>query len=112
MLFGGLVAEELFTKTHSYGVRGDLEIATKTAEKMVCLAGMSEEIGNCYVPENLRSNDKVTLAIQNILKKAENDCRKILTEHKKDVEKLAKELFKKKIMTRAEVCKLLNISEK
>lgn len=112
MIFGGLVAEELFTKTHSNGVSGDLKQATEIAERMVCLCGMSKEIGNYHVAENLRSNDKVMLAIKNILKKAEDNCRKILSEHKYEVEILAKELFKKKIMTRAEVCKLLNISEK
>ncbi|NLR74077.1 ATP-dependent zinc metalloprotease FtsH [Leeia aquatica] len=52
MLFGGRVAEELFTKDISTGASNDFERATSTARDMVMRYGMSDELGPVVYAEN------------------------------------------------------------
>ncbi|MBV1774188.1 ATP-dependent zinc metalloprotease FtsH [Burkholderiaceae bacterium DAT-1] len=52
MLFGGRVAEELFTDDISTGASNDFERATQTARDMVTRYGMSEALGPMVYAEN------------------------------------------------------------
>ena len=114
--FGGRVAEEIIfgkenISTGAGGGQGsDINQATKIAKAMVMKYGMSEELGPVEYGENEQEvflgrsvatqqnmseemARKVDLEVRKLIDEAYNTAKKVLTEKKEDLEKLAKALL-------------------
>jgi cell division protease FtsH len=118
--YGGWTAERLFYNETTTGTKQDLEQATDMARKMVCEWGMAEELGPItYGQEDepiflgkeiARHKDysedtarRIDNAIKEILDEAKNMADKILTTHKKKLEKLAGLLLEKETLIDEEI---------
>ena len=109
-LLGGRVAEALVLNEISTGASSDIERATKLARDMVTRYGMSDELG----PISYTSHDEVFLGrdfsttrtysedmakqidqeVKNIIGTAHDRCKKILEEHRDQLETVAQLLLK------------------
>jgi len=121
--FGGYVAEEMIYHETTTGTSNDLKQATDFARRMVCEWGMSSlgpiAMGQEDEPiflgkEIARHKDyseltaqQIDAEIRKILEEGLERTRKILGEHKDQLEALAHELLSKETLTDAEVRKLL-----
>ena len=112
---GGRVAEELiFGKGQvTTGAGSDLEQATSTARAMVTRYGMSSTLGPIHHTtselEKLSSatREAVETEVREILQRAENNARRILSEHKDELHRLAEGLLSRETLTLAEIKELL-----
>ncbi len=124
MLLGGRVAEEMKFKSISTGAKNDIEKATHIAQKMVREWGMSEKIGTVSVAaekEHIflgrdiaqhrdyseKTAEIIDEEVTKIISKAYNEAKKILSQRKALLNKLADELLKKEILSGNEIDKLL-----
>ena len=109
MLFGGRVAEELFTKEISTGASNDFQRATDIARRMVCEWGMSElgvmvfasEQGEVFMGRSMGGGKtisegtqlRIDAEIQRILKEQYERATKILTDNEDKVKAMTKALL-------------------
>jgi cell division protease FtsH len=124
MLYGGRAAEELFFDDLSAGARDDIKRATELARSMVCEWGMSEKLGPiCYteaeehlflgreITRTARHSDDIALEIDKEIHKIIDSCykraKKIVTENKDKLERLAQTLLKHETLSAEEVKKVL-----
>jgi cell division protease FtsH len=111
---GGRVAEELFYGENiSTGAVTDIQQATKIAENMIALYGMSEVIGPMALKYNYRTylgdtNEficsdefrfEMDKAIRNLLREQMGITRNLLEMYKSEIEKMAKHVFIKETVT-------------
>lgn len=128
VLLGGLVAEELFVGDTSTGVSNDLEKVTETARKMVCVYGMSEKLGTLsygqrdhqrflgrdileqkdYSEETAQAIDE---EVRQMVNQARSRARKLLTENRDKLEKMANRLLEKEVMDIYEAKELLAMTK-
>jgi len=84
ILFGGRVAEELFTDDISTGASNDFERATKLARNMVTRYGMSDSLGAMVYAGDEQDSFLGSLSSRNIseatLQKVDAEIRRILDE--------------------------------
>ncbi len=112
VFLGGRVAEEIFCGDITTGASNDLERATKMARKMVVSYGMSEELGQQtfgqpnhevflgrdygntqdYSPETAQRIDE---EVARIMRQAHDTAYAILTEHKDQMDLMAKVLLER-----------------
>ena len=114
---GGRIAEELiFGKSGvTTGAGSDLEQATNTARNMVTKYGMSANalVGPVYHTtselERLSSETRgaIETEVREILQRAENNARRILSEHKDELHRLAEGLLTRETLTLPEINELL-----
>lgn len=111
VLFGGRVSEEIFLNQMTTGAGNDLERATSIARKMVCEWGMSSLgplsfgkkddmifLGRDIMSHPEYSEDtsrKIDAEIRKIIDKAYKNSKRIITENKDKLEKIAKLLLEK-----------------
>jgi len=124
VLLGGRVAEKLVFDEITTGAQNDLEIATQAARRMVCEFGMSGKLGSLTfgrrqhqvflgrdLTEERNYSEKTAVLIdeevRRIVDEAYAKARRLLEEHRKKLETLAKELLMKEVMDVAEVKELL-----
>ena len=126
MAMGGRVAEDLVFGEMSSGAANDLQQATNIARRMVTEWGMSEAIGpmslsdagpvflgddmmqsKAYSPDTQRLVDE---EIRRILRKAEDDCRTMLTTYRNGLDLIARALLEHESIDGSEVYRLLNLS--
>jgi cell division protease FtsH len=124
VLLGGRAAEELKFKTVSTGAGNDLQNASEIARKMICEWGMSESLGSVTLErdtdgvflgkslakEREYSEDtarQVDLEIKKFVEKAHDTARKIMNKHKSKLDKIAKALLDKEVLTGDEVKELV-----
>lgn len=110
VLMGGRIAEEVFVKDISSGAQQDIERATQLARSMVCKWGMSEALGTVTYDERSDSggygfgefhekpySDETAKAIDAEVRKIVTDAndlaRKIILEHREEVELLTQMLM-------------------
>jgi len=110
MSLGGRVAEEISFGEVTTGAQSDLEEATKLARKMVTEYGMSDKLGprtfgqrqelvflGREISEQRDYSDKIAQDIDeevhNIIQRAYNTAKKILTEHKAKLKEIAEQLI-------------------
>jgi cell division protease FtsH len=111
-LLGGRSAEEVIFNEVSTGAENDLERATALARQMVCMYGMSETIGlvhcgqreNPFFPSGAdgsiqrdcseQTAREVDIEVKKLLDAAHKEARKILTEHRDQLELVTQELLK------------------
>jgi len=117
---GGRLAEKIVFNQTSTGAKNDLERATDIAQKMVCQWGMSEKLGPItygkrdeqiflgreiaqhrdYSEDTARMIDE---EVKKILLHAEKTGLDILTKNRDKLDKLAKALLEKEVITGAEI---------
>jgi cell division protease FtsH len=111
-MLGGRAAEEVVFGEVTTGAENDLEHATAIARQMVCVFGMSESIGlaHCAHRQNgfflpgadgafqrdcsERTAEEVDVEVKKILAEAYDDAKRILVEHRDQLELVTSELLK------------------
>jgi cell division protease FtsH len=126
MMFGGRVAEELMFGADNVttGAASDIEQASSLARRMITEFGMSDKLGRVRYQDNQQevflghsvaqsqnvSEQTARLIdeeIRSLIEKAETSARKVLEEHKDELELLAKALLEFESLSGAQVQTLL-----
>ena len=120
-LTGGRAAEEVIFGTSTNGASNDIEKATRLARAMITRYGMSDEFGmvamenvtNQYLggdttlacsPETQARIDK---AVSDLIKTQHEKARRLLEEHRKKLDELAKYLYEKETITGEQFMEIL-----
>ena len=120
-LTGGRAAEEVVFGTSTNGASNDIEKATRLARAMITRYGMSDEFGmvamenvtNQYLggdttlacsPETQARIDK---AVSDLIKTQHEKARRLLEEHRKKLDELAKYLYEKETITGEQFIEIL-----
>ncbi len=126
ILMGGRIAEDTILGSISTGAQNDLEKASDIARNMVCYLGMSKKLGALtygkqqhmqflvtdapeyrnYSDETARMIDTEVMAL---VADGETRARKIITENRPALDKLANLLLEKEVINREEMLQLLKI---
>lgn len=111
-MLGGRAAEAIALHEVSTGAENDLERATMIARQMVCVFGMSEEVGlarcvqrpnGLFVPQadgalqrdcSEHTAEQIDAEVKKILDESYADARRILDEHRDQLDLVAGELLK------------------
>ncbi len=118
MTLGGRAAEQIFFGKISTGASNDLQQISKMAYSMVTTYGMNEKIGNVsfYDPSQENTFQKpyseetgkiIDEEVRKMIAEAYQRTLQLLTEHKEDVEKLAKALLDKEVLHKSDVEELI-----
>src|SRR5258705_12450724 len=108
MTLGGRASEDIFFNKISTGAQNDLQQITRIAYSMVTVYGMNEKLGNIsfYDPQQETSFTKpysdetakiIDEEVRKLIDVAYIRTKKLLTEKKADVEKLANALLDKEV---------------
>ncbi len=114
MTLGGRASEEIFFGKISTGASNDLQQITRMAYSMITVYGMSEKVGNIsfYDPSQENTFTKpyseetgklIDEEARTLVMLAYERTKKLLIEHREDVEKLAKELLTKEVLFKSDV---------
>ncbi len=114
MTLGGRASEEIFFGKISTGASNDLQQVTKIAYSMVTVYGMNDKIGNIsyYDPQQENTFTKpfseetgklIDEEVRKVIEEAYIRTKRLLTEKKKEVEALAKELLVKEVLFKSDV---------
>ena len=121
-LFGGREAEDVEFGVITTGASNDMEKATELARNMITKYGMSEEFGlmtlevmeDQYLNQNSRMNcsDSTAAEVEVVLNKLLKDCyakaKKMIQEHKKELEEISDFLYNKETITGKEFMEIYN----
>ncbi len=124
VICGGRAAEVIALNTMTTGAHNDIEQATKLARKMVCEWGMSDALGPMALGEKReeiflgrdisqrRDYSEATAQlidkeITKFVRDAEVKAKDIIEKHRKDLEKIAKGLLEKEVLTGNEIDKII-----
>ncbi|GAN09644.1 ATP-dependent metallopeptidase Hfl [Mucor ambiguus] len=118
MTLGGRVSEEIFFDSITTGAHDDLQKVTKIAYAQVTAYGMNDKVGPISFtdPQNEQQFQKpfseetgtlIDNEARKIVLSAYEHTRKLLTEKKDDIEKVAKLLLTKEVLTRDDMEQLL-----
>ena len=127
ILFGGRVAEELFMNQMTTGASNDFERATDIARKIVTRFGMTDEMGpviygenesEAFMGANFGSNKNISEAtmqkiddtIRGILDKQYKLAKKLLSDNRDKVEKMAQMLLEQETLDMNEINEIMNPS--
>ncbi len=125
-LLGGRIAEEIVFGSISTGAQNDLERITNMAFAMVAEYGMSEEIGYLSLkdsqnPDNSYGFNKkysentaqrIDEAVKAIIEKNYERTKKLLTEHREELETMAETLLQKEVLDHNDLKSLLGAHPK
>lgn len=120
---GGRAAEEVALDDISTGASNDIEKATQVARRMVQKFGMSEKLGLVQYGQFMDSEylgydygesreysdktaDEIDTEVRGIIAQAYENAKKILTENRDKLDRVAKELLDKEILSKEEFEKL------
>jgi len=112
----GRFAEEIFGFDLSDGASSDLSRAEKIAYDMVVKYGMADDLRDIayYQFDDQLPNDiatKIYREVEKIIEQCRVVTRNLIADHKKDIEKIAKLLIKKRTVQGDEIYRLLNLPE-
>jgi cell division protease FtsH len=125
---GGRSAEEIVYGTKTTGAESDIEQATNLARKMVTRWGMSEELGtvelaprdNPYLggsggyggekPFSEETARIVDSEVLRIINECHDEARRLLTEHRKELEALAGALLERETLDEEEILEVTGLS--
>jgi cell division protease FtsH len=127
LLLGGLVAEELVIQDTTNGVSNDRERVTQIARAMVCEYGMSAHLGRLSFGHNQRHHflgrdlfeqrdyseetaKNIDHEIQTLVEEAYTRARRLLTENRDKLDRIAKNLIEKEVITIDETRILLGMT--
>jgi AFG3 family protein len=114
MTLGGRASEEIFFGKISTGASNDLQQITRIAYSMITVYGMNDKVGNISYYDPNQENTFTKPFSEETGKMIDEEARKLidiayirtkklLTEKKGDVEKLAKELLKTEVLFKSDV---------
>ena len=114
MTLGGRASEDIFFGKISTGASNDLQQITKIAYSMVTVYGMNDKVGNISYydpaqenyftkPYSEETGKMIDQEVRNLIDAAYIKTKKLLTERKIEVEKLAKELLVKEVLFKSDV---------
>jgi len=117
---GGRAAEEIIFDEISSGALDDLEKVTKQAYSMVAYYGLDAELGPISFYDSTGRNEQmfgkpysedmarqIDRKVQNLIATAYTRTKNILTEHRDELEKLAKLLLKQEVVEKEDLVKML-----
>ena len=112
---GGRVAEELILgkEETTSGASSDIASATNIARNMVTKYGMSESLGPLYHErselETLSpaTREAIEAEVKSYVTRGENNAKRILSQHKEELHRLAKGLLSHETLSREEIGELL-----
>jgi AFG3 family protein len=118
MTLGGRAAEDIFFGKISTGASNDLQQISRIAYSMVTVYGMNEKVGNISYHDPSQDNSFtkpyseetgkiIDEEVRKIIDLAYIRTKKLLTERKVEVEKLAKELLLKEVLFQSDVEQLI-----
>jgi cell division protease FtsH len=124
ILMGGRIAEEIAMGSISTGAQNDLEKASEIARNMVCSLGMSKKLGpltygkrqqlqflETEVSEYRNYSDETARIIDTevilLVEEGESRARKIISENRAKLEKIAALLQEKEVINRADISELM-----
>lgn len=114
MTLGGRASEEIFFHKISTGAQNDLQQITRIAYSMVTVYGMNDKVGNVsfYDPQTENAFTKpysdetaklIDEEVRTLIDNAYIRTKKLLTEKKGDVEKLANALLEREVLFQSDV---------
>jgi AFG3 family protein len=114
MTLGGRASEDIFFHKISTGAQNDLQQITRMAYAMVSVYGMNEKVGNVSFYDPMQENaftkpysDETAKMIDEEVRKlidvAYERTKKLLTDKKEQVEKLAEALLEKEVLFQSDV---------
>jgi cell division protease FtsH len=124
-ILGGRAAEEIVFSEITTGAENDLERATALARQMVCIYGMSEQVGlaHCAQRQNgyqLAGMDgtlqrdcseetarEIDEEVKRLLDRGYSEAKDILNEHRGQLESVAQELLKRETLDRTTFYRLV-----
>ena len=121
-MLGGRAAEEIVFDTVTTGASNDIEKATRIARSMITQYGMSEKFGliglesiqNRYLDGRAVMNcgeataAEIDQEVMEMLKKAYDEAKRLLTEHREALDKIAAFLIEKETITGKEFMKIFH----
>ena len=121
-MLGGRAAEEIVFDMVTTGASNDIEKATKIARSMITQYGMSEKFGliglesiqNRYLDGRAVMNcgeataAEIDQEVMEMLKKAYDEAKRLLTEHREALDKIAAFLIEKETITGKEFMKIFH----
>ncbi len=119
MAFGGRVAEDIVFNKISTGALSDLERITKMAYSMVTVYGMNKEIGhmsfydskqseyNFQKPYSDSTAEKIDKEVKALIDFCYQRTRKLLNDHREQLEIISKELLEKEILFQTDLERLI-----
>ncbi|EGV65921.1 AAA ATPase afg3 [Yamadazyma tenuis] len=120
MTLGGRVSEELHFDTVTTGASDDFKKVTQMAQSMILKLGMSDKIGSIYYDngedaEGYRVHNNysektarlIDTEVKRFIDEAYIACKKLLTEKIELVDSVAEELYKKEVLTREDMIRLV-----
>lgn len=124
-MLAGRAAEEIVFDTVTTGASNDIEKATKVARAMVTQYGMSEKFGliglesiqNRYLDGRPVANcgqetaSEIDQEVMKILKESYETAKKLLSEHRKSLDKIAAYLIEKETITGKEFMEIFHETE-
>jgi cell division protease FtsH len=113
-LMGGRVAEELFCNDITSGASNDLQVATQLAEDMVMRLGMSvsglrvfQSHEAAMLSAGQKTFEALDKAINEILDECYQEAKRIISEKREVVERVAQSLLQQETLTREEFIALI-----
>jgi cell division protease FtsH len=124
---GGRVAEEIVYGTRTTGAESDIEQATDLARRMVTRWGMSEKLGTVelaprenpylggaggYSAEKHFSEETARIVdseVHRIIGECHDEARRLLTEHRKELEALARALLERETLDEEEILEVTGL---
>ncbi len=114
MTLGGRASEDIFFGKISTGASNDLQQITKIAYSMVTMYGMNDKVGNISFydpaqenyftkPYSEETGKMIDQEVRKLIDEAYIKTKKLLTDKREDVEKLAKELLVKEVLFKSDV---------
>ncbi len=114
MTLGGRASEEIFFGKISTGASNDLQQITKIAYSMVTVYGMNDKVGNISYydpsqenyftkPYSEETGKMIDQEVRKLIDDAYIKTKKLLTDKKAEVEKLAKELLIKEVLFKSDL---------
>jgi cell division protease FtsH len=124
VMMGGRVAEEMIFNSQTTGAASDIKQATDIARKLVCDYGMTEELGPLSYGEKNeqiflgreisrhrdfsdKTAEMIDALMQRIIMEQLDRSKKILTDHRTQLDLLANALIEHELLDREEVNKVL-----
>jgi cell division protease FtsH len=117
MALGGRAAESVIFGKISTGAQSDLDHVTKMAYSMISIYGLDEKVGNVSFYglsqeafQKPYSEDTATLIDDRVREMIDNQydrAKKMLKDHKSDLEVLAKQLLEKEVIHKSDIEKLI-----
>jgi cell division protease FtsH len=125
---GGRVAEEIVYGTRTTGAESDIEQVTDLARRMVTRWGMSEKLGtvelapreNPYLggsgsygaekPYSEETARTIDAEVWRIIEESHVDARRLLTEHRKELEALAQALLQRETLDEQEILEVTELA--